>query len=84
MNKILVTVHVLSTNEKYDMYIPIGVKVINLIDLIQKNIYELDDHNYVVRDPSEIILLNSSGNVINSNNIVKFSGLRNGSIVIMK
>lgn len=84
MKRILITVYVLYTDEEYDMFVPIGIKVANLIDLIQKTICELDEQNYVIHNSAEILLINEDGNVINPNNIVKFSGLRNGSRIIMK
>jgi len=84
MNKILITVYVLYTGEEYDLFVPIGLKVSNVIDLIQKTVNELDNQVYVIKPSEEIKLFDEKGNIINQNNIVKFSGLKNGSKVVLK
>ena len=43
MNKILITVYILFTGEQYDIFVPIGMKVLNVIELIQKTVNELDN-----------------------------------------
>ena len=84
MKKILITIYVLSIGEQYDLFVPIDMKVIQVINLIQKSIHDLSGGDYVIKNDNEIILSDYEGKVINPNNIVKFSGLRNGCKVIMK
>lgn len=82
MSEILITIYVLSLNEEYDMFLPIGMKVIEAIDLIQNTIVEMSLGNYEkVESP---LLYNEEGLLINTNNIVKYSGIKNGSKILLK
>ena len=80
MNKILVTVYVLSLDESYDVLIPINLKMKDVYDLIQNTITELSSNNYVKHDA---YLLNKDGKIINGNNMVRLSGLTNGCRVVL-
>lgn len=82
MNKILVSVKVPTIEEEYDLFIPIGEKMSEILLLIQKSINELSDGYYVVNENANLYD-SINGKVINKNNIVKFSGLKNGSKVIL-
>lgn len=81
MNKILVTVYVLSLDESYDILVPINLKMTEVFDLIQNTISELSSNNYVKHD--DVYLLNKDGKVINKNNMVRLSGLTNGCRVVL-
>lgn len=82
MDKILVGIYVLAIDEEYDMFIPINEKVSNIVDLVQQTIKELSGGYYQIN--SKALLYNGiDGNIINSNNIVKFSGLKNGSRLLL-
>ncbi len=83
MKKILITVFVLGLGKEYDIFIPIDIPLMNAINMIQKSIFELSEENYVIKQDNQILLYNESGNIINSNNVVKYSGLKNGSKVLM-
>lgn len=83
MKKILITVFVLSIGEDFDIFVPIEMKVLQAINLIQKSIFELSNGDYVVKNDNEVILTDAYGQVINPNNIVKFSGLTNGCKILM-
>lgn len=82
MKEILVTIYVLSLQQDFDMFIPIKFNMNEAIDLIQDTIVNLSNGNYQkVEHP---LLFTDSGNVVNNNNNVKYSGLKNGSKVILK
>ena len=81
MNKILVTVYVLSLDESYDILLPINLKMEEVYELIQNIIYELSSNNYIKHD--DMYLINKDGKVINRNNMVRLSGLTNGCRVIL-
>ena len=81
MNKILVTVYVLSLDESYDILVPINLKMTEVFDLIQNTISELSSNNYVKHD--DVYLLNKDGKVINKNNMARLSGLTNGCRVVL-
>jgi hypothetical protein len=82
MKEILVTIFVLSLQEEYDLFIPISLNLNLALDLIQNSLVELSDGNYVkVEKP---MLFSMEGLIINNNNTVKYSGLKNGCTVILK
>lgn len=81
MNKILVTIYVLALDENYDLLLPINLKMSDVYEVIQNTIYDLSNGNYIKHD--NVLLIDSKGKAINNNNIVKFSGLKNGCKVIL-
>ena len=83
MDKILVTFYVLALEEEYDVFIPINVKLAEVLDTIQQTILEMSDGNYEI-NPNPLLYNDFDGKLINLNNIVKFSGLKNGSRVMIK
>lgn len=83
MDKILVTFYVLSLEEEFDVFIPINVKLAEILNTIQQTILEMSEGNYVI-NPNPLLYNDLDGKLININNIVKFSGLMNGSRVMIK
>ena len=81
MNKILISVYVLTIEEEYDMFIPINENMKNVLNLIQQTVNELSDGYYVINQNA--LLYNGIDGKIINNNIVKFSGLKNGSRVLL-
>lgn len=81
MNKILVTIYVLTLNEEFDVFLPIGLNTKEAIDSVQDSLCELSNNNYIKQD--NVNLYTAEGLVINQNNIVKFSGLKNGIKVLL-
>ncbi len=82
MDKILVSIYVLAIDEEYDMFIPINEKVADIIGLIQNTVKEMSGDYYQIN--ANALLYNGiDGNIINSNNIVKFSGLTNGARLLL-
>lgn len=81
MNKILITIYVVSLNEEYDIFLPIGLKFDEIIDIIQDSLCELSNNNYQKKE--NVDLYTSTGLLINKNNIVKFSGLKNGMKLLL-
>ena len=83
MDKILVTFFVLSLEEEYDIFLPINVRLAELLNTIQQSIKDMSDGNYEINN-SPLLYNDLDGKLINLNNIVKFSGLKNGSRVMIK
>ena len=81
MNKILVTIFVVSLNEEFDLLLPIGLNMAEAIDVIQDSLGELSNGNYQKKEETQ--LYTSDGLIINKNNIVKFSGIKNGSKLLL-
>lgn len=81
MKKILVTIYVLSLQQEFDVFIPIAMNMKDAILLIQDSIVKLSNENYQKKD--NIMLFDEDGKIINLNNKAKFSGLNNGSKVVL-
>lgn len=81
MKKILVTIYVLSLQQEFDVFIPIAMNMKDAISLIQDSIVKLSNENYQKKDNA--MLFDEEGKIINLNNKAKFSGLNNGSKVIL-
>ena len=81
MNKILVTIYVVSIDEEFDLMLPIGKTINELIESIQDSIVDLSNNNFVKKQ--NVLLYNSDGLIINPNNIIKYSGLKNGCKLLM-
>ncbi len=81
MKKILVTIYVLSLQREFDVFIPITMNMNDAISLIQDSIVKLSNENYQKKD--NVMLFDEDGKIINLNNKAKFSGLNNGSKVIL-
>ena len=83
MDKILVTFYVLSLEEEFDIFLPINIKLAEVLNTIQQSIKEMTEGTYDII--SKPLLYNDlDGKLINLNNIVKYSGLKNGSRVLLK
>lgn len=76
MNKLLVSIYIAKIDEEFNINVPIGVKVNELINIIQDTICDLTAGNYVPNDKA--LLYRYDGSVINVNNFVGFSGITNG------
>ena len=81
MKKILVTIYVLSLQREFDVFIPITMNMNDAISLIQDSIVKLSNENYQKKD--NVMLFDEDGKIINLNNKAKFSGLNNGSKVVL-
>ncbi len=81
MNKILITVYAVTLNEEFDIFLPISIKTQEAIDIVQDSLCELSNNNYQKKE--DVNLYTSDGFVINKNNIVKYSGLKNGIKVLL-
>ena len=81
MKKILVTIYVLSLQREFDVFIPITMNMNDAISLIQDSIVKLSNEKYQKKD--NVMLFDEDGKIINLNNKAKFSGLNNGSKVIL-
>ena len=82
MDKILVSIYVATIDESYDLFLPINMKVKIATFLVQKVISNLSDGNYLVNQ-NALLYDAISGYVININNIVKDSGIVNGSKLLL-
>ena len=81
MNKILVTIYVPYLDEEYDLLLPIGKKLEEVLDYIQDSLVDLSNSNYIKKDG--IFLYLENGFILNPANAIKQSGLTNGCKVCL-
>ena len=82
MDKIFVNVFVPSLDRSFNIELPINLEMSYVIEQIQKTICELSDGSYEIKQNVKLYD-SSTGFLINPNNIVKFSGLKNGCRVML-
>ena len=82
MNKILVTVYVPLLDESFDIFIPINKKFGTVKKVIIDAINELSD-NSIKNIESLKIYDKESGKMVENNQFVKLSGIKNGSQLII-
>ena len=81
MDKILVSIYVLRIDETFDIYIPINKNTQEALNLIQKEIVRLSNETYIINEKA--MLYTENGTVINTYNMVRFSGLTNGQKLLL-
>ena len=81
MDKILVSIYVMAIDETYDLLLPINLKMSEVLELIQNTVVDLSNNNYQKHE--NVMLLNSNCDLINTNNIVRLSGLTNGCKLVL-
>ena len=82
LNKILVNIYVVSLGRSYDLFIPINITGTQLLDLLQKALISLSNENYIYQEKA-FLLDRDTGYLINQNNTIKFSGIKNGSNLLL-
>ena len=82
MNKIFINIFVPSLDKNFNVEIPINMEMQQFIEEIQKTINELTEGSYKINDNVKLYDKNT-GYLINLNNIVKYSGLKNGCSVLL-
>ena len=81
-NKLLVTVIVPLLEEKYEVFIPIGKRVSEIIKLLEKALKEMTNGYYPNKEDS-VIIDAESGSVFDVNITVKETKMINGSKIIL-
>ena len=81
MKKIFVDIFIPALDRNFNIELPINLEMKYVIDNIQNALIELTDGAYLARANVKIYDKNT-GCLINTNNIVKYSGLKNGSSVL--
>lgn len=82
MNKILVLVYIPSIEQEYDIYIPINKKIGTIKQVIINSVVELSDGNIPNIDSLKLYDKDTS-NLLDNNTMVKVSGIKNGSKLIL-
>ena len=77
-NKLLINLYVLNLDKKFDVFIPVGEKVGNIVKLLNKSFAGVmpNDKNYT--------LLNLySGNIYRNNDLVRDTDIQNGTKLML-
>ena len=82
MNKIYVNVFVPTLDRSFDIKLPINLEMKYVVENLQKAISEITEEAYVINENVKLLDKNT-GDLINLNNIVKYSGLKNGSSIML-
>lgn len=82
MDKILVSIYVLTIDEEYDLFVSINETVKESLEIIQNAIKELSGGSYQIH-PEANLYSGLDGRVVNPHNLVKFSGLANGARLLL-
>ena len=82
MDKILVLVYIPSIEEEYEVYIPINKKIGTIKKVIIDAIIELSDGNIKSDEKFQLYDKDITG-IYNNNLLVKDSGIKNGSKLVL-
>jgi len=81
-NKILVTIYIPITEEKYDVFIPIGRKVKKIIQLATTAISDLSQNNFPESGVKNLFN-KATGDMYDPEMIIKDTNIRNGAELIL-
>ena len=82
MKNIYVNLFVPSLDRSFDIELPINLEMKYVVNELQKTFNELSYGSYVIKDNVKLYD-RGTGYLINTNNIVKFSGLTNGCSILV-
>ena len=83
MDKVLVTIYVPSIDENYNVYLPINLKLLDVINAFQNDLVNLSNNNYeIIENP--ILYNDMDGKILNLNNIVKDCGIKMGCKILLR
>ncbi len=83
MDKVLVSIYVPCIEEEFNVYLPINIKLVDVINSFQNDLISLSDKNFeVIENP--IIYNDFDGKILNLNNIVKDCGLKKGCRLLLR
>ena len=82
MDKALVEIFVPVINASYDIFIPLGSQMYEVLELIKKAVTEMSDGLFIANQ-STAVCYHSNGEIININLSVYESGIRNGSKLML-
>ena len=77
-NKVLVSLHVLSLDKKYDIYLPVNDKIGNISRLFNTTMFDSIDSD------SNYILINvETGEVYKNNTLIRTTDIKNGTKLLL-
>ncbi|MFI3261176.1 MAG: hypothetical protein R3Y13_05660 [bacterium] len=79
-SKILIELHIPALNSIYNVNFPINLKVGQIVDLLNKGLYDLSDEIYVEKNN---FLYDENGDKLPFNTFIHSSNLKNGSKLVL-
>ena len=80
-NKILVKVVIPEIDEKFDIFIPINIRIGTLVQLLNSSLADVTGGLYVEKDNRNLYNMNDASKYL-FNSLVRETDIRNGSVVI--
>lgn len=82
MNKILVEIYLPATNSRYDVYIPLKIKLFEVLTLVSSSFTELSKGYFIASD-DVVICDKETGTILDINQSAEELGLQNGSKLML-
>lgn len=82
-NKVLVQLIVPYLDSKYDLFVPVNVRVGNVIDLLCKTLNEITNGLYDENREDKKLYNAITGEVYNIQDLVRKTNIRNGSKIVL-
>ena len=81
-NKILIELYIPLIEKNYDLYIPINKKIGTIKKLIEEELIDITDHNYIIKEESNFYS-KETGKIYDVNKSVRETDLKNGSRIVL-
>ena len=83
MDKVLVSIYVPSIEDEFNVYLPINLKLLDVINSFQSDLINFTDKNFeIIKNP--IVYNDFNGKILNMNNIVKECGIVRGCRLLLR
>ena len=82
MDKVLVNIYVPIINTSYDMFIPLTLRMYEVLDMVKKAVTEMSDGRFIA-NANNVICSRNDGTVLNINLSVLELGIKNGSRLML-
>ena len=81
-NKVLVVLYVPILEKEYNCFIPVNKKIQNVINLLAKALYEMNDNNFHI-DHNHSLYIKDTGKEVNKSVRIKDTSIRNATELII-
>ena len=82
MDKVLVNIYVPIINTSYDMFIPLTLRMYEVLDMVKKAVTEMSDGRFIA-NANNVICSRNDGTVLNINLSFFELGIKNGSRLML-
>ena len=81
-NKVLVVLYVPILEKEYNCFIPVNKKIQNVINLLAKALYEMNDNNFDI-EHNHSLYIKDTGKEVNKSVRIKDTSIRNATELII-